>query len=346
MSSSYIFNQYYIDFIKRLKSSCKEQKDKENAMNILKKIKESYSTMDKTSSEYIDFIKSEISDEKWDAFVEESDWIQKNEELKIFKDITIGQISEVIDDDYLFLHFMTVFWIFRKEIDKETSVKIIKVLQTNENKDILETFDDSTQKVLQRLFYCKDEKIKNGSGIDMNFIEETTLGKLAKEIMQDIDVDKLKKSIDNNGDVLKAIGDPDSGFAEIITSVSQKMANKLSNGELKQENIMSDVMKFASAMPGMLGGHGKSGQKMPDMSGMADMMEMMSSMMGNKGMNNMFKNMAANQKVPKGHQASVNTNALKKMAQAKKMKKKLHERKKQEAMENKNESVSINETNE
>jgi len=338
MSSSYIFNQYYIDFIKRLKSSCKEQKEKENAADILKKIKENYSTMDKTSSEYIDFVNSEISDEKWDSFVEDSDWIQKNGESKIFKDITIGQISEVIDDDYLFLHFMTVFWIFRKEIDEESSVNIIKVLQTNYNKDVFETLDESTKKVLLRLFELKDEKVKNSSGIDMNFIEETTLGKLAKEIMQDIDVDKLKKSIDNNGDVLKAIGDPNSGFAEIITSVSQKMANKLSNGELKQENIMSDVMKFASAMPGMLGGQGKSGQKMPDMSGMADMMEMMSSMMGNKGMNNMFKNMAANQKVPKGHQASVNTSALKKMAQVKKMKKKLHDRKKQEAMDNQNET--------
>lgn len=334
MSSSFIFNQYYIDFVKRVKSFCKEQKEKEVSIDILSKIKKNYSTMDKTSSEYIDFLNNEISNEKWQDFVSDEDWFDNNNDIKIFKDINVGQISEVIDDNYLFLHFMTVFYIFRKEMPEEINIKIVKIMQESNNEQLLQSLeDDNVKSVLTRLFLLRSEKIKEGSGFDMKFIEDTTIGKLAKEIMQDIDVDKLKRSIDDNGDVLKAIGDPNSGFAEIITSVSQKMANKISNGELKQENIMNDVMKFASAMPGMSGNRKNGSPNMPDMGGMMDMMQMMSSMMGNKDMGDMFKNMTAGQKVSKGQRTTVNNSALKKMAQAKKMKKKLYERNKESKLD-------------
>jgi hypothetical protein len=56
-----------------------------------------------------------------------------------------------------------------------------------------------------------------------------------------------------------------------------------------------------------------------------NIMNMMSTMMGggNKNMDNLFKDMAKKQKSSKGTKTSYNEGALKKMAQAKKMKKKL-----------------------
>jgi len=76
-----------------------------------------------------------------------------------------------------------------------------------------------------------------------------------KEIIEDVDLTKIKQSITSEGDIFKAIANPDSGFSELFTNVSQKMSNKISSGELSQEAIMKDAMKFASILPGLFGGN-------------------------------------------------------------------------------------------
>jgi hypothetical protein len=119
------------------------------------------------------------------------------------------------------------------------------------------------------------------------------------------------------------------------------MANKISTGELKQENLLQDAIKFASAMPGGIfgnagatgaaggagakqgGGNGNANQ--PDM---ASMMNMMSSMMNNKQGMDMFKNMMGNmnQNQRGGSRQTVNKPALKKLATVNKLKSKLAKR--------------------
>ena len=42
--------------------------------------------------------------------------------------------------------------------------------------------------------------IKDKSGVNMAGMEDTMLGKLAKEILDDVDVDKLQQSIGDKGD--------------------------------------------------------------------------------------------------------------------------------------------------
>ena len=171
----------------------------------------------------------------------------------------------------------------------------------------------------------------------MGGMENTTLGKLAKEILEDVDVNKLQKSMGENGDVLKSLGDPDSGFGDIISSVSQKMASKLSSGELNQENLMNDAMKFATMMPGMFGNHPNSSQSgKGGGANMGNMMSMFADLMSNNNgnnempdlntMRNMAQNMGGKQK--KGTKNTFNESALRKLATQKKLKKKLAAQKK------------------
>jgi hypothetical protein len=120
------------------------------------------------------------------------------------------------------------------------------------------------------------------------------------------------------------------------------MANKISTGELKQENLLQDAIKFASAMPGGLFGNpnnannsgtaknGGGGTNQPDMT---PMMNMMSSMMNNKEGMDMFKNMMGNMNNQKGggggsggSRQTVNRPALKKLATVNKLKTKLAKR--------------------
>jgi hypothetical protein len=176
----------------------------------------------------------------------------------------------------------------------------------------------------------KTKNIKDKTNLNMSGMEDTMLGKLAKEIMEDVDIDKLQKSIGDNGDILKAIGDPDSGFSDLISNVSRKMATKISNGELKQEGLLQDAMKFASVMPGLFGGN-PNGNPEKNQMDMSNMMKMMSTMMNNKEGMEAFSNMMN----PKGGgkqkdtRATFNKNAYKKSLTINRLKSKLDKKNKE-----------------
>lgn len=353
MSNQFIFNQYYIDLIKRIKSSAKAMRendkgDEDHAFGkgIMKVIKDNYITLDKSSDEYIIYVKS-IPEDFWTSYTNiddinsSNDWFLADDvkDVCIYKNISVSAIRKLVNDDYLCHHFFSVFYLFMNELSDDDVKLYLSVLQDTKNEISLDAITNELhQKVIARLNELKTKKSKETSGIDMSQMEDTMLGKLAKEILQDVDVEKLQKSIGDNGDILKAIGDPDSGFSELISNVSRKMANKISTGELKQENLLQDAIKFASAMPGGIFGNANQGQGQgtsknaggggggqPDMS---SMMNMMNSMMNNKEGMDMFKNMMGNmnQGQKGGSRQAVNKPALKKLATVNKLKSKLAKR--------------------
>ena len=372
MSKQFIFNQYYIDLIKRIKTSAKKMKESEaseatdgadesdNAFGktILKAIRENYTTLDKSSDEYTIYMKT-IPEDFWASYIgiddigaAGADWFLADDvkDVCIYKGITVSSIRKLMKDDYMCHHFFSVFYLFLNELSDDDVKVYLSVLQDTKNEIGLDVItNESHKKLIARLNELKTKKQKDTTGFNMSGMEDTMLGKLAKEILEDVDVEKLQKSIGDNGDILKAIGDPDSGFSELISNVSRKMASKISSGELKQENLLQDAIKFASAMPGGIfgnqggagaagaagagatgaskqGGGGGSGNQ-PDM---ASMMNMMSSMMNNKEGMDMFKNMMGNmnqnQNQRGGSRPTVNKPALKKLATANRLKSKLAKR--------------------
>lgn len=354
MSNQFIFNQYYIDLIKRIKSSAKGMREDEKGddyvfgKGIIKTIKDNYITLDKSSDEYIIHVKK-ISETFWTSYInienisDTNEWFISDDvkDICIYKNISVTSIRKLLNDDFLCHHFFSVFYLFMNELSDDNVKMYLSVLQdTKKGVDLDIITNELHRKVITRLNDLKTKKNKETGGIDMSQMEDTMLGKLAKEILEDVDVEKLQKSIGDNGDILKAIGDPDSGFSELISNVSRKMANKISTGELKQENLLQDAIKFASTMPGLFGNQnsqggakksgGQEGQKSnePDM---ASMMNMMSTMMNNKEGMDMFKNMMGNMNNQKGgSRQTINKSALKKMATVNKLKSKLAKRKESE----------------
>jgi hypothetical protein len=363
MSNQFIFNQYYIDLIKRIKTSAKNMRESDVSddhafgKSTLKAIKDNYITLDKSSDEYIIYVKT-IPEDFWASYINiddidaANDWFLADDvkDVCIYKNISVSSIRKLVKDDYLCHHFFSVFYLFMNELSDDDVKLYLSVLQDIKNEVGTDSITkEEHKKVIERLNELKAKKTNKtndaagAAGIDMSQMEGTMLGKLAKEIMEDVDVEKLQKSIGENGDILKAIGDPDSGFSELISNVSRKMANKISTGELKQENLLQDAIKFASAMPGGLfgganaagggmggasnGAKGGGGGAQPDM---ASMMNMMSSMMNNKEGMDMFKNMMGNMNNQKGggggSRQTVNRPALKKLATVNKLKTKLAKR--------------------
>jgi len=366
MSKQFIFNQYYIDLLKRTKTSAKKMKDSDGegdvgasdiafGKTILKAIRENYTTLDKSSDEYTIYMKT-IPEDFWASYIgiddiaaadaTAADWFLADDvkDVCIYKGITVSSIRKLMKDDYMCHHFFSVFYLFLNELSDDDVKVYLSVLQDTKNEIGLDVItNESHRKLIARLNELKTKKQKDATGFNMSGMEDTMLGKLAKEILEDVDVEKLQKSIGDNGDILKAIGDPDSGFSELISNVSRKMASKISSGELKQENLLQDAIKFASAMPGGIfgnqgagastgtgaskqgGGSGGGGGNQPDM---ASMMNMMSSMMNNKEGMDMFKNMMGNmnQNQRGGSRHTVNKPALKKLATANRLKSKLAKR--------------------
>jgi hypothetical protein len=379
MSKQFIFNQYYIDLLKRIKASAKKMRESDAdatdgadvgeageqsavfGKTILKAIRENYTTLDKSSDEYTMYMKT-IPEDFWTSYIgiddispsatdtgatatgaTATDWFLADDvkDVCIYKGITVSSIRRLVNDDYMCHHFFTVFYLFLNELSDDDVKVYLSVLQDTKNEIGLDVItNEAHRKLIARLNELKTKKQKDTTGFNMSGMEDTMLGKLAKEILEDVDVEKLQKSIGDNGDILKAIGDPDSGFSELISNVSRKMANKISTGELKQENLLQDAIKFASAMPGGIFGNagaaGAAGAKQGGSSGnanqpdMASMMNMMSSMMNNKQGMDMFKNMMGNmnqnQNQRGGSRQTVNKPALKKLATVNKLKSKLAKR--------------------
>lgn len=368
MSNQFVFNQYYIDFVKRIKQASRKMKEDNSddgereegaeskyntedysfAKKILKGIKANYITFDKSSDEYIKYINS-LPETFWASYIEAEEgkldeWFDKEDikDVELFTGISISMIKRVINDKFLIHHFLTVFYLFKDELSDDDVKKYIKVFQSSIEEDLINEITNEKHKdLIKRLNQLKTKNIKEKTNLNMAGMEDTMLGKLAKEIMEDVDIDKLQKSIGENGDILKAIGDPDSGFGDLISNVSRKMATKISNGELKQEGLLQDAMKFASVMPGLFGagagagaggagaggGGGGGSKNQPDMS---SMMKMMSAMMSNKEGMEAFSNMMN----PKGGKqkdtrATINKNALKKSVTINRLKSKLDKRNKE-----------------
>lgn len=344
MSSTFVFNQYYIDLLKKLKNISKKNKDNSTtAKKVLNIIKDKYTILDKSSDEYISFINKNITEELWDNYINISDedsdtWFKDNSDILLFQQISVNDIVKLLRDSYLCHHYLSVFYLFKDEKTEEDLTNLINILKSVDNSEEIDKLEsENYKKILIRLNSLKGENAKDKASDDLNSLKDTTIGKIAKEIIDDIDINKIKKSIDDDGDIFKAIANPDSGFSELFTTVSQKMAKKISDGELSQDNVIKDAMKFASVLPGMFngGGNSKNSGGADNLNNMANMMNMMNMMMKNTnsgGGNNEMPDLSQlfNRKNTHGTKTAVNDGALKKMAKIKQLKSKLAEKRKKE----------------
>ena len=137
LTSTYIFNQYYIDLLKKLKNIAKKHKTKsETAKRILKTIKENYQTYDKTSEEYIEFFKSKCSSDYWTSYIaldkEKCDeWLidETNSSVEIYKNITIKDVTKLLRNNFISHHYLSVLYIYTNELSEEQITIILTNLQ-------------------------------------------------------------------------------------------------------------------------------------------------------------------------------------------------------------------------
>ncbi len=291
-SSKIIFNQYYYDLLIKIRTIAKKHKEhSKTAVKVLDTLKDNYKEFDKTADTYISFLNENCNEEFWKSYLElekeqGDDWLKKEDvkSVQLFMNITISDISKLLRDNFLCHHYITVFYIFKNDLTDEEAANILKILQTFDEDFELE--NENYKKIISRLNSIKTENVKSNSSFDnMEDLKDTTIGKIAKEIINDVDITKLKETITNNdGNIFKALASSDSGLSELFTNVGAKVTDKISSGELNQEAIMKDAMKFASLLPGMFGGRNDNDDDCGTGGfNMGDMMKMMSAMSAMNG---------------------------------------------------------------
>lgn len=298
MNNIQLFNSYYFNFLKKLKDIAKPLKgENEDAENIYKVVKSIYPSYEKNSEEYLNWFKE--NNKIKDLFTLDasySDIVNKldDEDIKgslIYKEITLTNIRKVLKKDQIVLHFCAIFLIFSEDTTNENE-DIINCINNVKSLDEFNKYINNIQseriKILLKYIYTFNEQVSTDANLSIKELEDTSLGKLAKEIMSEINIDEIQSSLVNSDgtgktdggipDILSSLSNPDSGITKLLSTVSQKMISKISSGEINQGDLLQDAMKFSSKL-------GSSGL-MPGLGNMGNMLNMMQKMSANQGMNN------------------------------------------------------------
>lgn len=309
-NNSYIFNQYYVELLKVCKNHAKAAKDRPNARgkmarDLLRAIKKHYSSFDKISNEHISFFKSHCGTvaHEYNATegIDAAKAFLEREELDAlfwYKDIPYSFVKAFGND--LHQNWTTLGLLVEDGVDGAKLVDAMrKMAEPKEFEQVLDSAfekNDFVKVAMKRLRSVYEAEVKSSidaaaknkqtgptaSGLDgLADIEDTSLGRLAKEIMEDPEVRELHASLktaleDTDGNaastenLMSMFGSGEHGgnIAKLMGTVSQKMIQKLMTGEIKQETLLQDAMQFA----GKLGGLGGLPGGLGDLSGLGSML--------------------------------------------------------------------------
>lgn len=268
----FLFNQYYFDLLKKVKNQAKKQKTtNRDARNILRSIKASYASYETGAEEYLQAFSTSIPASFWDAYYacaeDKVDTFLSADEASsawTYKQISVSMMASCVKDTFVLHNYLTIFAILsQKDTSDEDIKKAMELLKNLKSGDIAAEIESissiDVKRWIVKLHAIYTHNITHVFKDQLSDIESTSIGRLAKEIMDEVDVSTIQNTISNEGDIFKALSDPNSGIASLLGTVSQKMIGKLASGEIKQENLLEDAMKFATKLPGMLQGSAASG---------------------------------------------------------------------------------------
>lgn len=219
----------------------------------------------------------------------------------VFKNLQFLELINTVSQQNIDIIWEYLHTLFALSIS--SSVVKEKFSNKNENKDasneeeslmieIQKTIDSFPEIVSnmvtwrkERKDYSKHENTQKEPSIDENFMENSKLAKLAKEISNEInpndilDLEGDMKDMDNPMKLFQSLvsGDKDKGVGKLMTTVCDKLKNKMENGEVNQNDLLNEATSLLQNMGG-LGGMGGGNNSGPDLSGMMSMMSNLSAM--------------------------------------------------------------------
>ena len=295
---SCIFNKIYLNLMKEIKDKDPDVKSK---------LKSNYKVFDKKSDEYIIRMSTLIDDNTTKALFDTAQDIVDHIEIlnmELYKDLTVDIImKKVVNNDdkskssfkyYLYILMLFCYIYKIEELDDEKkyilmckTVDILSSMDTKKieseedlEKHLEDILDDDLRILLKRVYNDRkmvDESVMKIDISDMDsgleFLNNTKIGELAKEISSSIDMSKFSSvNPEEMLDMNQLMSGSNNVLGDIIQTVGSKITQKIQTGELNQDVLMSEALSMMGNLN--TSGHG-------DM--MTQMMGMMGNMMGNMG---------------------------------------------------------------
>jgi hypothetical protein len=228
-------------------------------------VKKHYASFDKLDAGHLTFFR-ESAGETLAQYLDGTEHVVHLDPSVIWYkgDVTFGTIANLLKNLTLQNQYCLIFGLLvQEDVD---GADVVKMLQGGEI--ATEGWSTKNEDVMKRLMEVSVKVSKEAKGFPgLEDLESTSLGRLAKEIMEDPEVKNLQDAMRNmaTGDgagatdifsMLGGGGDPEAsgGIAKLMGTVSQKMVQKLMSGEIKQETLLQDAMTFAGKMQGMIPG--------------------------------------------------------------------------------------------
>lgn len=304
----YMFNQIYLNLMKEVKDKNGEIKHalKESYKVFDKKSGEYLQAFVQQFDETVTGAVFAADNDDTEADILAKEVVR---DFSVFKKVTVCDILEkVVKDDtesrasftyYIYLlfvlgyiHQLTELGEGKKDIVFHKTVELIGSVEKDDiGEDELEQhlediLDEDLQNVLRKIHRERCKVKDSVINIDMTetpsggatgrpgmeFLENTKIGELAKEISESIDMSKLMEGGGASETPSGPEGMNPDMLSTIIQTVGSKITEKMTSGELNQEDLMSEAISMMGKMN--TSGHG-------DM--MSNMMNMMGGMMGPGG---------------------------------------------------------------
>ena len=252
------FNKIFSSFLKDVK---------EVNEDLRKKIKQTYKVIDKTSGDYCDLFVANVIPHMPeilnDNFMLEAQLCKDITMKEVFTAVSDNEAEEKMMKNYLFTLMLFAYMSTLEEED-ELLAQVIKVLgfsqegkTTEFTSDVEDIIDDDVKALLVKINECgvtsKAQVNMDDPSSLLGALGNSKIANLAKEISQDIDVSALKA--ENPEDMIKNMlnfGSSNNVLGNIIQKVSTTLNDKISNGEIRHDELLGEAM----SMMNMFGGEG------------------------------------------------------------------------------------------
>lgn len=260
----YCFNTFYFDFLKDLKQSAPGLRDR---------IREHYKIASKTSCKYIDTLAPVLGKSFVRDVVTSDDVlsIANVGDVQLFEGISVSDIlASFADKDALRILLYTLCgllhlygWVSNDTSD-EANTLLERFLQgiKGESDDVDDILDDDIRIIVEKIVDIKTSQVDSSTETKdapttspEDMVASTKLGRLAKEIAEEIDLSTLS-GLKSPEDLFK-LGDKDNVFGNVISKAGAKIFEKMQNGELRQEELLGEAFSFMN----MLNAPGSSSAK-------------------------------------------------------------------------------------
>lgn len=256
----YTFNKFFSHFLKDVKN-CDD--------TIKAKVKNHYSVIDKSSQEYISAFTESIK-----PYYENID--PSNEDLLntiVISDVKLNELLDKVGEENItnvwnHIYIMAVFSMIYNNAEREHNdvlfaavLNIVSKLSKYEDvsSELNDILDDDIRNTLSKIKYFEKETLEDSVQSEMlnmfSGMENSKICNLAKEISEEIDMSNIK--LDSQEDIMKLMDFSSNSniLGNIIGKASSKIQDKMSKGELKQEDLLNEAMSMMS----MFGNKGMGG---------------------------------------------------------------------------------------